>query len=1243
MSNNFGVYNITGRVESTVSSSFQNSVSPASESMNFGLRKQSAKRDSNEFVNTNYPFVAALPALTSSRYFETNVNTYLSGTEQLERGPSVTVAASGNLYYSKQNRFKKITYKLSASALLPDVPGTEFSPSTLEMSGTRSSFEPAFGSYRSNTYFNPAKFQIYVPEYGKIRDVKVWLEFVNDSRLGPGPIPIGNTYAKFSYNAGSLSGPITGAKTIKVEVIADATKYMTATLYSSDTTNGYAWVGNVQFFGAGVTDVSYFIPSSHSSRINFLDAGLSIIDRAPYLSATFTTQLFSEVGDVNSNPYQGLQNVQIALRSPSTSFKYAHPLWNDSTVSASYKNVDPSAEGSIGGLNSARKAFDRLKTVPELLKNSYLLWAGHAAEVDLGYSLGHLTASFSSSYYDLKPIGSNKISPDVTGESGIWLRTQTPTRDPSSIKTDSNGFPRFAYLIESDSYPTGDYVREKILYGLMTSAGTSSFVIENDIDETKKFDRNITLNLDSSDNSFISYSYWSSASLPQERYSKLAVFPSSSFSSSIETISVGGQGLLSTTIDKNDQIHAAFCSGSFLVYSKRTSPFTWNEKKVTPISLSGSDVIKIMADRKGNPTILYVSSNDNNVVTRATLNENSWVISQLPVTASYGEAGLAFSSMDSTFDDLDNIHIVYSTLNSSNTHHDLYYSFSGSGKFYNSRIFKAGDEFDGLTVTSAKISINKKTGSPIIIANILRSDPNAISGFVYANSIRTFEIESGSTTERIVFDDLTMVESNAHNNKPDSSIVYFYLPEPALCSDRFGNHHIIMYSGSYNGGTPLKCQPVYICSSGSVVDLTQGTGVKNVRVRQVNNKIGMYHSFNTDIDMRTIFSDSSNYKNPRHNRGFSRLTDKLSNTNSYPSPSSASFTGYFKDKNHPVDFITDAFMTGFNVPWMLDKTVYPGYFLNRGDYSNATGSDGTVVATSSFAVPTGWLNGAGGTADTNEWLTRGMQLGPDTIQPVYPLLEDVYAEKIYDEPTHSSVSSFPSIHRRLSGFRPGLRGTEVNGLWQLMIGMRANVYTPDGTNFYLRPGARDGIWFRQLRLEFTIDTGAGTRDSFTNKGTRFKKHANVTGQPGRTLFEVMSGSASWEIGVNNVYITQPDEFGRSIGITSSTGSSDFAVYANLTGSFVDILSGSGQLSNVQSTFLTNEFGTPYIPLSSGSAEIPTLNVYSAEDIKRFASDFQSTLNPRALIPADNTLNAHISRSNILKTTRDIILQKISKS
>ena len=209
MSNNDGVYNVTGQLQVAVSSSLAKALGPPSGSLNIRrfpernrynklLLGTALRSEVGEYPYTDIP--ATVPSwtqieaekkhafiigeLSSSDHECTSLNAFRSGTVRLE---GTQVAASGTSYYSKRNSLQKLTYKLSASALLPGFSDNENTASTYESAArANTEFIEGSGSYRNNSYWNPAVFDIDVQEYGKIRDIKVWVEFIHDHRGGTG-------------------------------------------------------------------------------------------------------------------------------------------------------------------------------------------------------------------------------------------------------------------------------------------------------------------------------------------------------------------------------------------------------------------------------------------------------------------------------------------------------------------------------------------------------------------------------------------------------------------------------------------------------------------------------------------------------------------------------------------------------------------------------------------------------------------------------------------------------------------------------------------------------------------------------------------------------------------------------------------------------------------------------------------------------------------------------------------------
>lgn len=431
-----------------------------------------------------------------------------------------------------------------------------------------------------------------------------------------------------------------------------------------------------------------------------------------------------------------------------------------------------------------------------------------------------------------------------------------------------------------------------------------------------------------------------------------------------------------------------------------------------------------------------------------------------------------------------------------------------------------------------------------------------------------------------------------------------------------------------------------------------------------------YAEWDSDIDMRTVFWDGSPIPNPRD---LSSLYQTPSDVNpgtggalygytlsasAFPySGSTAARALWFNSPNCQALQLATASLGpqglgttysdynptpgGFGFPWFFDPRINTGSLKNRGTNNwLATGA------------PAGWLSSASAgipAPGPGEFPTStGSNLGPANIRAVYPILDDVYVQKMYDEPYAGLQSTigglaqvvqpifgtFPTSHAKIVGFRPGLRGTEVHGKWQLMIGVSADFDALNG----MLGNQRAGIWFRQFRLEFILDQGVETVDFYPSKTQRFKKPTYVPVRDGKRRVQIISGSAEWDIGTNFVFTQQNPTYGRFIGIMDSTGSNaDFAVFTRMTGVLADQLSVSSSLPSPSGTahtlyaYLHNEFGTPYIPISSGSGIAPAFQFFENINTIDGKAITSQVIQPSPNQPASNTARAAISRLGTLKT------------
>lgn len=421
-----------------------------------------------------------------------------------------------------------------------------------------------------------------------------------------------------------------------------------------------------------------------------------------------------------------------------------------------------------------------------------------------------------------------------------------------------------------------------------------------------------------------------------------------------------------------------------------------------------------------------------------------------------------------------------------------------------------------------------------------------------------------------------------------------------------------------------------------------------------------YAEWDSDIDMRTVFWDGSPVPNPRDlgalfsapradspGPGASLYGYTLS-ASAFPySGSTAARALWYNSPNSQAQALATAALGpvglgstysdfnptpgGFGFPWFYDARIPLGS-LTSGRGTNAWLNG---------PPPTGWLTSGTLQAGPGEFPTStGSNLGPPNIRGVYPILDDIYVQKVYDEPyggtlvagasAQATQPRFPVIpggHAKIVGFRPGLRGTEIHGKWQLMMGMSADYYG----NFGMLANPRTGVWFRQFRLEFILDVGQEPT-SFTHaRARKYKKPSYVPQRDGNRRVQIMSGSAEWDIGINYVFVEQFPEYGRSIGITDNTGSDpNFAVFTRLTGALADMLFASATLGPGSGTahalysYLNNEHGTPFIPISSGSSVAPAFQFFNTKDLptKSIISDI---IRPRPIIPQAHRLKDTTTR------------------
>ncbi len=270
----------------------------------------------------------------------------------------------------------------------------------------------------------------------------------------------------------------------------------------------------------------------------------------------------------------------------------------------------------------------------------------------------------------------------------------------------------------------------------------------------------------------------------------------------------------------------------------------------------------------------------------------------------------------------------------------------------------------------------------------------------------------------------------------------------------------------------------------------------------------------------------------------------------------------------------------------------------------------------------------------DEFNTLGHQVGPSTIRPVYPLLDDVYALKLTDQtPGISGAFALASNRPQLIGYRPGLRGTESSGAWNFLFGAAAtHSFSP--TEGY-SPSAAGAIWVRQMRIETIVDANQPLFFQNPARARLYSRPVLVPSPTGQRLNSIQSGSAAWDIGLLSIQTRQDPDYGRTISITTDLNAfpDTYAVLTFITGNLYAKLSASGVVGPTvfqPSWFLGgNGFGTPFIPDSSMS-----LGTGSAEQIDQAAAQevLDQTVNIQTLVPGANDLPAYQSRQGYTKTT-----------
>jgi hypothetical protein len=240
-----------------------------------------------------------------------------------------------------------------------------------------------------------------------------------------------------------------------------------------------------------------------------------------------------------------------------------------------------------------------------------------------------------------------------------------------------------------------------------------------------------------------------------------------------------------------------------------------------------------------------------------------------------------------------------------------------------------------------------------------------------------------------------------------------------------------------------------------------------------------------------------------------------------------------------------------------------------------------------------------------------------------------------------------------TGFRPGLRGTEMQGRWYLVV-------MDTGVSFAASHGTTNGIYFRQVRLEIGFDSNRGPSFTYASKNRRFAKK-NVTSRPGLVAYSIQRDTTGYTItgsfvgsgytGVTlnrntcQTFVQVGEQYGQSTGITDATGSqTDFAVFTRLTGALADRFAASASLASSGTahalySYLHNQFGTPYIPISSGSGQASAFQYFNTDDLQT-KSIISSILRSRPTLPQAHRLRDTVARLGGVQKMSDAVNMSI---
>lgn len=1125
--------------------------------------------------------------------------------------------ASTPTYYSKRKLLHRV-YKLSASAELPVVPTPDHLPSDLEYGPSRWSvtssgyFDPTSGSYRNSTVYSPATFEINVPDRGKIRDVKVWLELVHDHRGGPWP-----------------------SKRL-------------------DDRSGQDPSGTFNFGGSGSCwpEEEYNVDGNWGSPLDYR---------------------------------VGLGGLVIALRSPNTNFRSAHPLWNSPQLAGLVeRHIDGAFSSLVRGCgresfgNCVPASASLYLSMPEIYRNSYLLWAGQHSDPGIYPSLYERMLSLQQAVLepflpqdqDVYPLSAARLEHSGSSEEAVFFPyTGTPT----------------ALIPAMTSFSKTPFEKSKIVfYGTNTDdlrCVTSSSIdgwdgtettVDGGYSSTTKsrmlsFVDSERINLYQIFNGISCSHYY--RNYGSDTWYNDAFGIGTTAMSTIAFIFFQDARWLVERTGNDTRVHSLFSD----VYSNTFKIIHFMSSSVDGASVDtsftgrcklyplGTLIEDAAINNSGSIFVItheHVYTNDT-VIYRSSSTDGWRVEKSLPSLS--GTQCMAYDSKSDT------LHVISVTV-------DMTGTIEAAGEYYTRHSYDVthytSSSIDGWSeedITDSFMSSGEKVA--------LRHYSDAVWKLPFVR----MAIYGGEPI--VFFAKLREVGSICSLRKMHDKWVFDSLSIDEFCSKTYVCGDTTSSLRDSYGDTLIDVNSLSARQYGyyndliSVLDVDEEDERITLLVTTSDDKYklisydmsdriidGESFSFDNDIDMRTIFSDSSQNINPRNFIAARSSRIDQYNAGKYNSPTfntkrifdeltriitvdrSGTFFPYVMS-NGRISYA----LTGANVPWMADPRVPEGSLF--AELSKELNADSYIGRQSTDVPPSGgWLSCMSGydpVPDVNEFPTWGRQVGPNDIQPLYPLLDDVYSRFSYAQVSYdtSLPGPLPGNVNNLVGFRPGLRGTECSGTWKIMIANAHEFHYPNSGSvsdelWTLRGGRKYGYWFRQARIELLIEQDEGIE--LQNPAHRLTyARSGSPRRPGSRTVSITSGNVWFDAGETSTSVIDVQEHGRSVGITDreDVNMFDEAVFTRLSGAWADSLPKD---SPYFAMYLGNEFGTPHIPLAAGSGNISNMiDPNAGIDASLARAVIDSVITPKTTIHPDNVLKSYLNRTDYVTSTRDIVTNILS--